>query len=315
MDVDYLITGGGGFIGSNAVARLVEQGRSVRVFDSFLTGNRANLAGVAGPVEVIEGDLRDAAAVARAVAGVRYVLHMAALPSVPRSVAEPQLAHDINVNGTLHLLLAARDAGCERVVFSSSSSVYGDTPALPKVEDVAPAPLSPYAVHKIAGEYYLKIFWELYQLPALSLRYFNVFGPRQDPQSQYAAVIPRFITSILNDQPPTVYGDGTQTRDFSFVDNIVDANLAACVAPRDACGRAYNIACGGRISLLDLVEAINQALGKQIQPQFELARPGDILHSQADISLAERSLGWRPQVDFADGIRRTISWYTDQLPR
>ncbi len=309
MTTDFLVTGGGGFIGSNAVRRLVQEGRSVRVFDNFLTGRRENLRGLEGKIDLVEGDLRDAGQVNRAAKGVRYVLHFGALPSVPRSVEEPVLAHDINVTGTLNLLVAARDAKCQRVVFSSSSSVYGDTPTLPKVEEMAPAPLSPYAVHKITGEYYARIFWQLYGLETVSLRYFNVFGPRQDPQSQYAAVIPKFITSILNDEPPVIFGDGTQSRDFSYVDTVVDANLAACVAPAEAVGESFNIACGGRISLLELVDTINKALGKNIAPRLTAARPGDILHSQAGIDKATRLLGWMPRVDFAEGIRRTIHWY------
>ena len=308
---EYLVTGGAGFIGSNIAEHLVAQGRSVRVLDNFSTGKRENLDGLAGRAEIIEGDLRDLAAVQRAVAGARYVLHLGALPSVPRSVAEPQLAHDINVNGTLNLLLAARDAGVQRVVFSSSSSVYGDTPALPKQEDMPPAPLTPYAVHKLTGEHYCRIFWQLYGLETVALRYFNVFGPRQDPQSQYAAVIPRFIIAILEGQPPTIFGDGRQTRDFSHVANVIDANLAACVAPREALGEAFNIACGGRISLLDLVETINSILGRQVTPRFEPARPGDIRDSQADIAKARRLLRWTPRIDFREGIGQAVAWYRE----
>ena len=309
MATDFLVTGGGGFIGSNIAEHLVRQGRSVRVFDNFATGKRHNLRSFEKNAELVEGDLRNPADVKTAVAGVRYVIHMGALPSVPRSVSEPQLAHEANVNGTLNLLLAARDAKCERVVFSSSSSVYGDTPTLPKIETMKPSPLSPYAVHKITGEYYCSIFWQLYGLPTVSLRYFNVFGPRQDPQSQYAAVIPRFITSILAGQSPTIFGDGQQTRDFSHVENIIAANLAACEAPKEALGQAFNIACGGRISLLDLVATINQAVGRNVPPKFEPARAGDILHSQADITAAKQVLGWEPAVSFAQGIQKTIAWY------
>jgi len=309
MSAEYLVAGGAGFIGSNIATHLVAQGQRVRVLDNLLTGKRANLAALGSKVEFIEGDLRDTAAVQRAVAGVAYVLHLGALPSVPRSVADPQLSHEINVNGTLNLLIAARDAKCRRVVFSSSSSVYGDTPTLPKHEAMAPSPLSPYAVQKQTGEYYCRIFWQLYGLETVSLRYFNVFGPRQDPQSEYAAVIPKFITRILAGQSPTIFGDGQQSRDFSHVENVVAANLAACVAPTEACGEAFNIACGGRITLLDLVQTINQATGKNVAPKFDPPRAGDILHSQADISKAERLLGWKPAINFADGIAKTIEWY------
>ncbi len=309
MAVDYLVTGGAGFIGSNLAESLVARGHSVRVFDNFLTGKRVNLHSFEKKAEIVEGDLRDADQVRRAVAGARFVLHLAALPSVPRSVAEPQLAHDVNINGTLNVLLAARDAQCERVVFSSSSSVYGDSEKLPKTEAMTPAPLSPYAIHKLTGEYYCRVFWQLYALPTVSLRYFNVFGPRQDPQSEYAAVIPKFITSVLAGQSPTIYGDGRQSRDFSHVENIVEANLAACAAPKKALGREFNIACGGRVTLLELLEAINRAVGTQIKPRFEPARPGDIQHSQADIRQAHAYLNWTPRVDFRAGIERTIAFY------
>ena len=309
MAIDYLITGGAGFIGSNIAEHLVRQGCSVRVFDNFLTGKRENLGSFASQAEILEGDLRDLRQIQRAAAGVRRVIHCAALPSVPRSVAEPSLAHDINLTGTLHLLLAARDAGCQRVVFSSSSSVYGDTPTLPKREDMMPAPLSPYAVHKLTGEYYCRIFWQLYGLETVCLRYFNVFGPRQDPKSEYAAVIPRFITAIVRDESPTIFGDGRQTRDFSYVQNVVEANLAACAAPKEALGETFNVACGGRISLLDLVGTINAICGKQVVPRHEPARPGDVRDSQADIQKAARLLGWQPSVDFRTGIEKTIAWY------
>ena len=306
---DYLITGGAGFIGSNIVESLLNQGRSVRVFDNFSTGKRGNLQGIDKKAEIVEGDLRDASAVERAVAGVRYVLHLAAIPSVPRSVADPQLTNDANITGTVNLLVAARDARCQRVVFSSSSSVYGDTPTLPKREDMIPSPLSPYAVHKITGEYYCRIFWQLYGLETVSLRYFNVFGPRQDPQSQYAAVIPRFITAILAGRQPTIFGDGKQTRDFSHVDNVAAANLTACEAPKEALGESFNIACGGRITLLDLVDTINKIAGRNVTPKFDPPRPGDVLHSQADIGKAANLLGWTPHVSFHEGIEKAVAWY------
>lgn len=311
--VDFLISGGAGFIGSNLAEYLVRRGHSVRVFDNFLTGKRDNLRAVADQIEILEGDLRNPDDCRRAVAGARYVLHLAALPSVPRSVADPLLSHEINVTGTLHLLLAARHARCQRFVFSSSSSVYGDTPTLPKHEGLTPQPLSPYATQKLAGEHYCRIFWKLYGLETVSLRYFNVFGPRQDPQSQYAAVIPRFITAILRGESPTIFGDGTQTRDFTFVENIVTANLAATVAPKEALGESINVACGDRISLLQLVDTINRVLGKQIRPMFAPPRSGDVLHSQAANDKARSLLGWTPHITFADGIAKTIAWYRQRL--
>jgi nucleoside-diphosphate-sugar epimerase len=310
--IDYFITGGAGFIGSNIAEHLVAKGRRVRLFDNFSSGKRQNLRSFEKQVEIIEGDLRDPEAVRRAVAGVRSILHLAAIPSVPRSVANPQLTNEANITGTVNLLVAARDAKCQRVIFSSSSSVYGDTPTLPKHEDMTPKPLSPYAVHKITGEYYCRIFWQLYGLETVSLRYFNVFGPRQDPESQYAAVIPRFITAILADKPPTIFGDGKQSRDFSHVEDVVAANVAACEAPKEALGESFNIACGGRITLLDLVAAINRITGKNVQPRFDPPRPGDILHSQADIGKAAKLLGWTPRVDFQDGIEKAVAWYRQQ---
>jgi nucleoside-diphosphate-sugar epimerase len=306
---EYLITGGAGFIGASLVHHLAAAGRAVRVLDNFLTGRRENLRGLQHRVEIIEGDLRDPAQVRAAVAGTRYVLHVAALPSVPRSIAEPALAHDINLTGTLNLLVAARDARCQRVVFSSSSSVYGDASERPKREQMPPEPLSPYAVQKLTGEHYARIFWKLYGLETVSLRYFNVFGPRQDPASPYAAVIPRFITSILAGRPPTIYGDGKQSRDFTYIDNVVTANMAACVAPPAALGEPINIASGACINLLELAAALNQLTGKQLEPVFEPARPGDILHSQADITRAARLLSWSPHVSFHDGLEQTIQWY------
>ncbi len=310
--MDYLITGGAGFIGSNIAEHLVGRGNSLRVFDNFSSGKRANVQSFAGKAEIIEGDLRDPKALEQAMKGVRYVLHLGAIPSVPRSVENPQATNEANITGTVNLLVAARDAGVKRVVFTSSSSVYGDTPTLPKREDMPPSPLSPYAVQKMTGEYYASLFWRLYGLETVSLRYFNVFGPRQDPQSQYAAVIPRFITAILHDQSPTIYGDGSQTRDFSHVENVIHANLLACEAPKEALGQSFNIACGGRISLLDLVDTVNKILGKNVKPKFDPARPGDILHSQADIAKAEKLLGWKPLVTFPEGIAKTVAWYQRQ---
>ncbi len=310
--MDYLVTGGAGFIGSNIAEHLVRQGSSVRVFDNFSSGKRENVRSFADKAEIIEGDLRDPKSIQHAINGVRFVLHLGAIPSVARSVEDPWTTSEVNITGTINLLLAARAAGVQRVIFTSSSSVYGDTPALPKREDMPPSPLSPYAVQKITGEHYCRIFWQLYGLETISLRYFNVFGPRQDPQSQYAAVIPRFISAILNGQSPTIYGDGRQTRDFSHVENVIEANVLACRAPTEALGESFNIACGGRISLLELVDTVNRILSKDVKPKFEAARPGDVRDSQADISKAEKLLGWKPKINFSDGIAKTIAWYQRQ---
>jgi nucleoside-diphosphate-sugar epimerase len=256
----YLVTGGAGFIGSNLVSALLAGGQRVRVLDNFLTGKRENLAGLAevygDAFELVEGDLRDIEVTRRAVEGTTYILHQGALPSVPRSVADPILSNEINVGGTLSLLVAARDEGVKRVVYAASSSAYGDTPELPKRESMSPNPKSPYAAQKLAGEQYMRIFQEVFGLETVSLRYFNVFGPRQDPESMYAAVIPRFITAVLSGAPPTIYGDGLQTRDFTYIDNVVRANLQACDAPREACGMVINVAYGERISLLDILELL-----------------------------------------------------------
>lgn len=310
MSVDYLITGGAGFIGSNLAEHLLRAGHSVRIFDNFSTGKREN---VPDNAELIEGDLRGLESVARAMDGVRYVLHCGAVPSVLLSVNDPLTTHRANITGTLNVLLAAREAGVKRVVFSSSSSVYGDAPVLPKREDMPPSPLSPYAVHKITGEYYCRVFWQLYGLETVSLRYFNVFGPRQDPASEYAAVIPRFISAILRDEPPTVYGDGRQTRDFTHVENVVAANLAACAAGKEALGESFNIAGGDRISLLELIATINKIAGKSIAPVFAPPRPGDIRDSQADITKAGKLLNWKPRVSFAEGIEKAVAWYRQRL--
>jgi UDP-glucose 4-epimerase len=303
---DFLVTGGAGFIGSNIVEHLMHAGQSVRILDDFSSGKKEN---VPAGAEIITGSLADLEVCRRAVRGVRYVLHLGAMPSVPRSVELPAETHAVNVTGTLNVLIAARDAGVQRVVFSSSSSVYGESPTLPKHEAMPPAPLSPYAVHKITGEYYCRVFYQLYGVETVSLRYFNVFGPRQNPASQYAAVIPRFITAILNDEAPVIFGDGRQTRDFSHVQNVIEGNLAACVAGHAALGETFNIACGGRISLLDLVATINRICGKTIAPRFEPARAGDIKDSQASIEKAARLLHWTPSVDFSAGIERAVEWY------
>ncbi|MGZ8462021.1 MAG: SDR family oxidoreductase [Candidatus Deferrimicrobiaceae bacterium] len=308
----YLVTGGAGFIGSNLASSLLAKGRRVRILDNFLTGKKENLAGLAErygeAFELVDGDLRDLEVTRRAAEGVEYVLHQGALPSVPRSVADPVLTNEINVGGTLNLLVAARDAGVRRVVFAASSSAYGDTPELPKRESMTPNPKSPYAAQKLAGEQYMRIFHEVYGLETVSLRYFNVFGPNQDPASMYAAVVPRFITSVLSGTPPTIYGDGLQTRDFTYIDNVVQANLRACEAPKEACGRVFNIAYGERISLLDILEIVYKQAGRRVAPKFEPSRPGDVRDSLADISLAKDLLGYEPQVGFPEGLSRTFDF-------
>lgn len=305
----YLVTGGAGFIGSNFVHRLAAEGRPIRVLDNFSSGRRENLAGLEDRIELIDGDLRDRATVARALKDVQFVIHFGAMPSVIRSVEDPWSANDVNINGTLNLLLAARDAGVDRVVFSSSSAIYGNDPVLPKHEHMLPAPLSPYALHKLAGEHYMRMFHELYGLKTYSLRYFNVFGPRQNPKSDYAAVIPLFINAVLNDRAPVLHGDGGQTRDFTFVDDIVAANLACCEAPEAAAGGVLNVAWGNRISIKELALLIARILGKNIEPKHEPARAGDVRDSQADASRARAMIGWEPKVTFEEGLRRTIAWY------
>ena len=304
----YLVTGAAGFIGSNIVEQLLARGETVRALDDFSTGRRANLAAFLDRLELFEGSLNDLSVVEQAVQGVDFVLHQAALPSVPRSVVDPLSAHEANATGTLRLLIAARDAGVKRIVFASSSAVYGNSPELPKHEGMPTRPLSPYAVNKLAGEEYCKVFTGVYGLETVALRYFNVFGPRQDPKSQYAAVIPAFISAALNRKRPTVHGDGLQTRDFTYVQNVVAANLLACDAP-EAVGESINIACGERVSLLDLLAQIGRITGNEVVPEFEPARPGDVKHSLADIGKAERLLGYRTVVSFAEGLERTIEYF------
>jgi UDP-glucose 4-epimerase len=309
-----LVTGGAGFIGSHIVSRLLEDEREVRVLDNLSTGRRSNLDSVIDDVELIEGDVRNFATVARAVQGCDAVLHLAALGSVPRSVADPVSTHETNANGTLNVLLAARDAGISRLVFSSSSSIYGAAPELPKHEALRPLPMSPYAVSKLAAESYCGSFFEVYGVETVALRYFNVFGPRQDPQSQYAAVIPKFIWSFRNGEPPVIFGDGEQTRDFTYVANVVQANMAALEAPGVG-GRVYNIACGHQTSLNRLAALIREEIGAEVEPMHGPARLGDVPHSVADVSLAEFELGYRPAVGLEDGLRRTIDHFVESENR
>lgn len=306
----YLVTGGAGFIGSNIVEELVRRGEKVRILDNFFTGKRENIALFLEDVELIEGDLRRLDTVRQATEGVDYILHQGAFPSVQRSIDNPLDTDETNVRGTLNLLVAARDAGVKRVVYASSSSVYGDTPALPKTEEMKPAPLSPYAASKLAGEHYCQVFYQVYGLEAVALRYFNVFGPRQDPTSQYAAVIPRFVIAMLGGERPVVYGDGEQSRDFSYVTNVVQANLLAATAPGVG-GQVFNIACGKRYNLLELVAAINRILGTDIAPIHAAPRVGDVRHSLADIARAKEMLGYQIKLEFEEGLRRLIGWFRE----
>jgi len=310
----YLVTGGAGFIGSHIVEALVTRGEHVRVLDSFSSGKRGNLQFPdnkrAPNLEVIEGDIRNLDVMRQATSGVDYVLHHAALVSVAQSMADPQMAHAVNVTGTLNVLLAAREAGVRRVVFASSAAVYGGNDALPLRETAVPRPLSPYAASKLAGEAYCRMFCAAYNLPTVCLRYFNVFGPRQDPNSQYAAAIPKFITALLRGESPTIYGDGTQSRDFIHVANVVLANLLAC-GKEEAVGQVVNIACGGRRTVLDLYRDLATLIGTTLQPAFASARAGDVKHSLAAIDQATRVLGYKPKVEWRDGLRDTVHWYTN----
>jgi UDP-glucose 4-epimerase len=304
----YLVTGGAGFIGSHLAAALVERGAQVRVFDNLSTGHRANVLRLGDRVEFVEGDLVNRGDVKRALEGVEVVFHQAALASVPRSVEAPLETNAACVTGTVTLLDVARQSGVRRVVFGGSSSAYGDQPTPAKHEGLLPAPLSPYAAAKLAGEFYCQSFTATYGLETVTIRYFNVFGPRQDPNSQYAAVIPKFITQMLAGERPTIFGDGKQSRDFTYIDNIVHGNLLAAKAP-NAVGRTINVACGESYNLLELVDGINRALGTTIKPIFEPARAGDVRDSLADISLARELLKYEPIVDFNEGLQRTVDYY------
>jgi nucleoside-diphosphate-sugar epimerase len=303
----YLVTGGAGFIGSHLSEELVRRGHTVRVADNLITGKRSNLAHVPG-VELLEGDLADESVARRAVDGMDYVLHQAAIPSVPRSVKDPIASNRANVDATLNVLVAARDAGVKRLVFAGSSSAYGDTPTLPKREDMPDKPLSPYALQKVVGEQYLQMFARLYGLETVSVRYFNVFGPRQDPSSPYSGVISVFATALLEHRSPTIYGNGEQTRDFTYVANVVDGVLRACEAD-GASGEVINVATGGRISLNQLFATMRDLIGSDVKPTYVESRAGDVRDSQADITKARRILGYEPTVSFEQGLARTIAWY------
>jgi UDP-N-acetylglucosamine/UDP-N-acetyl-alpha-D-glucosaminouronate 4-epimerase len=303
----YLVTGGAGFIGSHLAEELSRRGHSVRVADSLITGKRSNLDHVRG-VEFLEGDLADPDFARQAAQGVEYVLHQAAIPSVPRSVKDPITSNRANVDATLSVLVAARDAGVKRLVFAGSSSAYGNTPTLPKREDMPSNPASPYALQKVVSEQYLQMFTQLYGLETVSTRYFNVFGPRQDPTSPYSGVISVFATALIENRSPTIYGDGEQTRDFTYVANVVDGVLRACEAP-DVSGEVINVATGGRTSLNQLFRTMRELVGATAEPSHAGARPGDVKDSQADIAKAHRLLGYQPTVSFEEGLRRTVEWY------
>jgi nucleoside-diphosphate-sugar epimerase len=308
----FLVTGGAGFIGSNICKELISQDCFVRVVDNLLTGRRSNLDSVIDKVEFVQADMGDTEVAKSVMKDIDVVLHQGALPSVPLSVENPAPTHQHCVDATFTLLLAARDAGVRRFVYAGSSSAYGDTPTLPKVESMKPIPLSPYAVAKLVGEYYCSVFYNVFGLETITLRYFNVFGPFQNPKSQYAAAIPAFVTSILHDKSPTIYGDGEQSRDFTYIDNVVHANLLAARA-KETRGQVVNIACGLAVTVNEIIAMINEAAGKSVKPIYTDPRPGDVKHSLADISLAKELIDFEPVISFEDGLKLAIDWYRDNL--
>jgi len=309
----YLVTGIAGFIGSSIAHELVSRGETVRGLDDFSTGKPENIQDIRSDLDFRQASLLDEAALTSACKGIDFVIHQAALPSVPKSVAEPQLTHAVNVNGTLNLLIAARDAGVKRVVYAASSSAYGESEVLPKQEAMIPRPISPYAVQKLTGEYYMQAFSAVYGLETVSLRYFNIFGPRQDANSQYSAVLAKFITQMQQGDAPTIFGDGEQSRDFTFVANAVQANLKACVAPaKDVSGKVFNIATGSRFSLNQTFEMLRKIIGFSGSAKLAPPRAGDVKHSLADIALAQKHLGYSADVSFEEGLRRTVEWYEQQ---
>lgn len=309
QNLPVLVTGGAGFIGSHLTHALVDAGAKVRVLDDFSHGSADNLADIAPRIEVLRGDIRSPQTCLDAAQGRAIVFHLAALGSVPRSVEQPVLYNEVNIGGTLNVLEAARKAGVQRVVYSASSSAYGDTPTLPKIESMIPNPVSPYAVTKLVGEYYCRVYSSCYGLSTFALRYFNVYGPRQNPNSQYAAVIPAFIAALLKGQRPRIYGDGGQTRDFCFVGNVVRANMLAASSPRVLAGEVANIACGQRSSLNEMLGLMQLQLGTSVKPEYLPPRAGDVRDSLADISVARELLGYTPEVLFQEGLKRTISAY------
>jgi UDP-glucose 4-epimerase len=306
----YLITGIGGFIGSSLARAILSRGEQVRGVDNFSTGKRENIADIQDRIDFREADIADLDAMHSACAGVDFVLHQAAIPSVPKSVLDPLGSNRANVDGTVNVLVAARDAKVKRVVFAASSSAYGDTPTLPKHEAMKPDPISPYAVAKLASEHYLTSFYRCYQLETVSLRYFNIFGPRQDPSSPYSGVLAKFITVMLRGEQPAIYGDGEQSRDFTYIDNAVEANLLACKAPAaQVAGQMFNVATGRRVTLNETFKLLQGLTSHTGHPKYGPERGGDIKHSLADISKAEAALGYKPKVDFEEGLRRTVDWY------
>lgn len=310
----YLVTGGAGFIGSHLVETLLKAGNFVRVLDDFDTGKRESIESFTGELEIVEGSIVNRDTLTSAMQGIDYVLHQAARGSVPRSIQDPIGTHEANITGTLNVLLAARDAKVKRVVAASSSSVYGETPTLPKKEVMTPAPKSPYAISKLTGEYYCRVFSEVYGLETVALRYFNIYGPRQNPNLQYAAVIPIFINHMLHGRPCVIYGDGEQTRDFTFVEDCVKANLLACKTPGIA-GNFYNIACGKQTSVNQLFELIKEIVGTDIPPVYEPARAGDVKYSYASIKKAKEQMQFKPDFRLKKGLKKTVQWYKKQLPR
>jgi len=308
MSERYLVTGGAGFIGANIVEELVNKGKEVRVIDNLSTGKFENIEPFLGKIQFIQGDLRYLNTVSEVIQGIDYVIHQAALPSVPRSVETPIESNDNNTNGTLNVLYSAKQAGVKRVVYAASSSAYGESPTLPKVETMNPDPLSPYAVNKLIGEYYCSVFSHVYGLETVTLRYFNVFGPKQDPNSYYSAVIPKFIKALLEGKSPTIFGDGKQSRDFCYVENVVNANILACTAP-EAVGQVINIACGERITLNELYRSLCQILGISISANYGEPRPGDIKHSLADIEKAQKLLNYQVLVRVHEGLEKTALWF------
>jgi nucleoside-diphosphate-sugar epimerase len=309
---NYVVTGGAGFIGSHIVEELVRRKQTVKVIDDFSTGKSENLHGFGQDVEFIRADISTSKDLVGIFRGADFVIHQAAIPSVPKSMIDPVRSHDSNVNGTLNVLIAARDAGVKRLVYASSSSLYGDKPVLPKSEEMMPNPVSPYGAQKLFGEIYCQVFTRAYGLETVALRYFNVFGPRQDASSEYSGVLAKFIPAVLQNRRPVIYGDGLQSRDFTYVQNVVEANLLACTAPAVA-GEVFNIACGDRITVNEMLMEINKIAGKDITPVYEAERPGDIKHSQAAVEKAERRLNYKPVTTFVDGLRQTVEWYAANL--